>query len=56
MNKFELSCELIQINDTLIECMVDLDISNYASMLQSINIDFNDGTKQTLQINPYCMK
>ena len=48
-----LKCDIISTNAT---CTLKLNITNYANSNQSVYIDYGDGTSETFQINPYCMK
>ena len=52
LNQFDLSCSL---NGLRLDCILRLNLSNYANSFQQITIDYGDGISfGTFMINPYC--
>ena len=51
VNKFELNCSL---SGLYLNCSISLNISNYGQSNQLITLDYNDGSFQDIQVNPYC--
>jgi len=54
INQFELDCSLIELS---LDCLLRLNISNYANSFQQIFIDYGDEINfDSFTINPYCNK
>lgn len=52
INQFDLNCTL---NELSLDCILRINISNYANSFQSISIDFDDGgINTTFILNSYC--
>lgn len=51
INKFELGCTL---NMSRLDCILLVNISNYANSYQQLTIDYGDGSFGSFRINPYC--
>ena len=52
IERFDLNCSL---NGSKIDCVLKVNISNYANSYQQITIDYGDGISfESFQINPYC--
>ena len=51
VNRFKLNCDL---NGLILNCFIQLNISNYGQSNQLITFVFNDGLSQDIEVNPYC--
>ena len=52
INRFDFNCTL---NGLKLDCLLRLNISNYANSFQQMTIDYGDGISfDSFQINPYC--
>ena len=51
INKFELGCTL---NMSNLDCILIVNISNYANSYQHLLLDYGDGSFGSFRINPYC--
>jgi hypothetical protein len=54
INKFELNCTLNN-ESVRLDCILRVNLSNYANSFQQITIDYGDGiSNDSFMINPYC--
>ena len=52
LNQFDLNCTL---NGLKLDCILRVNLSNYANSFQEISIDYGDGIRfDSFMINPYC--
>jgi hypothetical protein len=51
MSQFSLNCSLNELN---LDCILKVNLSNYANSFQQITIDYGDGSFDSMRINPYC--
>ena len=52
INQFDLNCSL---NDLKLDCILRVNLSNYANSFEQITIDYGDGLSfDSFRINPYC--
>ena len=51
INQFNLNCSL---NELILDCVLRVNLSNYANSFQKITIDYGDGSFNSFRINSYC--
>ena len=51
INQFQLDCSL---NVLTLDCVIMINISNYANSFQKITIDYGNNIYDSFRINPYC--